>query len=194
MPTPSPNRPPSNGMARSIKPLIKLAIISALGYMAYIYTGDYQQQLRHYISDRIKYTELIQQSAPQMGSLPNPIEGASLVDTWGAARSEGRTHEGIDIFAKRSTPIHSTTIGVVRKVGLDRLGGNVVSIIGPGGVMHYYAHMQQFADIEVGDWVEAGEVIGYVGDSGNAKGTPPHLHYGIYTRSGAVNPYPLLAK
>lgn len=60
--------------------------------------------------------------------------------------------------------------------------------------MHYYAHMQQFADIEVGEWVEAGEVIGYVGDSGNAKGTPPHLHYGIYTRSGVVNPYPLLAK
>ena len=74
------------------------------------------------------------------------------------------------------------------------MGGNVVSILGPGGVGHYYAHLQQFADIQPGDWVEVGSVLGYVGDSGNAKGTPPHVHYGIYTQSGAVNPYPLLAK
>lgn len=146
------------------------------------------------LKNSARYTELMQQEPPTANSLPNPIANAHLTDTWGAARSNGRTHEGIDIFAERDTPIMSTTPGIVRKVGTNQLGGNVVSIIGPGGVGHYYAHLERFAEIGVGDWVETGDVIGYVGDSGNAKGTPPHLHYGIYTKEGAVNPYPLLQK
>src|SRR5699024_12013591 len=66
--------------------------------------------------------------------ISSPIEGANLTDTWGAARSGGRSHEGIDIFAARNTPIHSTTPGIVRKVGTNELGGNVVMILGPGAV------------------------------------------------------------
>lgn len=184
----------NNAPLSVLKRLLKILFILIVGYMVYIYSADIRQQLTTYISSSIKYSKLIQQDPPQPNSLPNPIRDAHLTDTWGAARSHGRSHQGIDIFAPRGTPIHSTTPGIVRKVGTNTLGGNIVSILGPGGVSHYYAHLEDYADIHPGDWVEAGDIIGYVGDSGNAKGTPPHVHYGIYTASGAVNPYPLLVK
>lgn len=177
-----------------IKRLLKVMIVLVMAYLVYIYSTDVRQKLTQYVSSSIRYSKLLQQDPPAANSLPNPIIEAHLTDTWGAARSGGRRHEGIDIFASRHTPIHSTTAGIIRKVGTDPLGGNVVVVLGPAGVSHYYAHLQSFAEIEPGDWVEAGDVIGYVGDSGNATGTPPHVHYGIYTQSGAVNPYPLLAK
>lgn len=128
-------------------------------------------------------------------TLPVPVEGVrarALRDTWGGARSEGRSHEGIDIFAKRGTPVISSTEGIVAKVGTNRLGGLVVWVLGPGGQRHYYAHLDRYADVAAGMRIEAGRVLGYVGNSGNAKGTPPHLHYGVYEMGGAINPYPLL--
>jgi murein DD-endopeptidase MepM/ murein hydrolase activator NlpD len=79
------------------------------------------------------------------------------------------------------------------RVGQNRLGGNVVWIFGPGGQRHYYAHLDRFADVRPGDLVMPGDIVGYVGNSGNARGTPPHLHYGVYkSRVGAINPFPLL--
>lgn len=128
-------------------------------------------------------------------TLPVPVEGVrarALRDTWGGARSEGRSHEGIDIFARRGTPVISSTEGIVAKVGTNRLGGLVVWVLGPGGQRHYYAHLDRYADVAAGMRIEAGRVLGYVGNSGNAKGTPPHLHYGVYEMGGAINPYPLL--
>lgn len=68
-----------------------------------------------------------------------------------------------------------------------------ISVLGPGGQVHYYAHLEKYGDFTVSDWVRRGDIIGYVGNSGNARGTPPHLHYGIYTATGAVNPYPRLS-
>ena len=66
-------------------------------------------------------------------------------------------------------------------------------VLGPGGYWHYYAHLERFARIRPGDVIAEGTVVGYVGNSGNAKGTPPHLHYGIYRfQGGAVNPYVFL--
>ena len=138
--------------------------------------------------------KLLQEALPTENSLPSPLPNRHLTDTWGGARSEGRSHEGIDIFAPRGTPIQATTKGVVNKVGDDRLGGRVIFIIGAGGAAHYYAHLDSYADIRPNDWVDAGDIIGYVGDSGNAKGTPPHVHYGVYINGSAVNPYPLLVK
>jgi murein DD-endopeptidase MepM/ murein hydrolase activator NlpD len=65
--------------------------------------------------------------------------------------------------------------------------------MGPGRQTHYYAHLRDFGAFEIGDRVMAGDIIGYVGDTGNAKGTPHHLHYGVYELGGtAINPYPLL--
>lgn len=132
---------------------------------------------------------------PKPAYLPVPVEGVrprALRDTWGGARSEGRKHEGIDIFAERGTPVRSSTEGIVTQVGTNRLGGLVVWVMGPGRQRHYYAHLDRYSDVEAGMRIEAGRVLGYVGNTGNAKGTPPHLHYGIYDMDGAINPYPML--
>jgi|SRR3954463_8532478 len=146
------------------------------------------------LKNLLRILQLYREPAP--ASLPVPVQGidpSQLADTWGAARSEGRIHEGIDIFAPRGTPVISSTHGVVVRKGLNRLGGQVVGVIGPAGWYHYYAHLDAWSTAGIGDWVEPGTVLGYVGDTGNAKGTPTHLHYGIYyVRGPATNPYPLL--
>ncbi len=132
---------------------------------------------------------------PTPTTLPVPVAGvnaARLVDTWGGARSEGRKHEGIDIFAKRGTPVLSATEGIVMRVGTNRLGGQVVWVLGPGGQRHYYAHLDSYGDVHPGMRIDAGKIVGYVGNTGNAITTPPHLHYGIYTAGGAINPYSFL--
>ncbi|MFN2383399.1 MAG: M23 family metallopeptidase [Gemmatimonadota bacterium] len=146
-----------------------------------------------HVRSAIRYAELL--SAEPPGTLPIPIGGlgpAGLADTWGDPRSDGRSHQGIDIFAARRTPVRSTTAGIVARRGHGGLGGRTVTIVGPGGQRHYYAHLQQYGGQARGEWVAAGEVIGFVGTSGNAPPDAPHLHYGIYTGGGAVNPYPLL--
>ncbi|MES2759942.1 MAG: M23 family metallopeptidase [Pseudomonadota bacterium] len=144
--------------------------------------------------ERALYTmRLAAMDKPEM--LPVPVEGVrarALRDTWDGARSEGRKHQGIDIFAKRGTPVLSSTEGIVTQVGTNRLGGLVVWVMGPGRQRHYYAHLDRYSDVEAGMRIEAGRVLGYVGNTGNAQGTPPHLHYGVYDIGGAINPYPLL--
>lgn len=134
---------------------------------------------------------------PPPRALPIPVEGVAkhqLRDSYGDPRSGGRRHEGIDIFASRDTPVLSATEGYVSGVGRNRLGGQVVWVTGPGGWRHYYAHLERWGNVRQGQWVEPGTIIGYVGNSGNASATPPHLHYGIYPASGGtINPYPLLA-
>jgi murein DD-endopeptidase MepM/ murein hydrolase activator NlpD len=130
---------------------------------------------------------------PASATLPVPIAGVaprSLVDSWGSPRPGGRGHQGIDIFARRGTPIHSATRGIVVKVGENELGGHVVKVFGPGGEWHYYAHLDHFAGVHAGDVIRAGTILGYVGNTGDAVGTPTHLHYGIYSRVGlATDPY-----
>ncbi len=133
---------------------------------------------------------------PAPASLPMPLPGLKprdLADTWHAPRSPRRRHEGIDIFAKKGTPVFSTTEGIVFSRGQHALGGNVVWVYGPGGQRHYYAHLDRFADVASGDRVQAGTLLGFVGNTGNARTTPAHLHYGVYGKAGAINPYPLLA-
>jgi murein DD-endopeptidase MepM/ murein hydrolase activator NlpD len=114
-------------------------------------------------------------------------------DTWGAARGADRTHQGQDLFAPRGTPVYSATEGYVTNVGENRLGGNVVWVMGAGRRVYYYAHLDRHADsLGAGDWVDTGSVLGYVGTTGNARGTPPHLHFGVYTLGGAIDPLPLM--
>jgi len=130
-------------------------------------------------------------------TLPVPvygIESSDIRDTWGAARADGRVHEGVDIFAERGTPVFSATDGYVMRTNIGSRGGRNVMVIGPGGLMYYYAHLERVAEgVERGTPVTPDDVLGFVGNSGNATQTPPHLHLGIYReRWEAQNPYPFL--
>lgn len=171
-------------MLGGMRRLLSLALLALAAYLVWIFAGPALREAQ-------RYAALV--GAPAPTALPNPLPGQGLSDTWGAARSNGRRHEGIDIFAPRGTPIRATTEGLVLNVGSNTLGGRTVMVLGPGGQRHYYAHLERYAEgLAQGDWVERGQTVGYVGDSGNARGTPPHLHYGIYAVGGAINPYPLL--
>jgi murein DD-endopeptidase MepM/ murein hydrolase activator NlpD len=137
------------------------------------------------------------QIQPPDEALAMPVRGATLRsvrDTWHAARPGDRRHEGQDIFAPRGTPVVSSTRGVVTRVGENTLGGKVVFVAGAGARSYYYAHLDAWAEsLSAGDWVEPGTVLGYTGTTGNARGTPPHLHFGVYGAGGAIDPYPMLA-
>jgi murein DD-endopeptidase MepM/ murein hydrolase activator NlpD len=129
--------------------------------------------------------------------LSMPVQGVStrqVANTWHAPRDGNRLHQGQDIFAPRGTPILSATEGYVAKIGENRLGGQTVSVIGAGGRVYYYAHLEAYAPgLAEGDYVTTQTVLGYVGTTGNAAGTPPHLHFGVYEgMRGAMNPLPLL--
>jgi peptidoglycan LD-endopeptidase LytH len=118
----------------------------------------------------------------------------AIANTWQAPRGVDRKHEGQDIFAPRGTPVLSATNGYVVNIGENRLGGQTVSVVGDGGRVYYYAHLETYAPhLAEGDHVTRETVLGFVGTSGNAEGTPPHLHFGVYTSGGAINPLPLLA-
>ena len=193
-PPPLPKTPKPSIVSRVLSVLIRATVLFALLFIIDKVLPNLRWQTQTLVKAKWQQVNLLQEDLPTDNSLPSPLPERHLTDTWGAARSQGRSHEGIDIFAKRGTPIQATTPGIVSKVGEDTLGGRVVVIIGPGGAGHYYAHLEDYADISPNDWVNAGDIIGYVGDSGNAKGTPPHVHYGIYINGSAVNPYPLLQK
>jgi murein DD-endopeptidase MepM/ murein hydrolase activator NlpD len=134
------------------------------------------------------------------GQLRVPVQGVArdkLHSSWGEPRSGHRTHQGIDIFARRGTPVVAAAEGVVVRIGTtDRLGGNTVWVAGKPSTLYYYAHLDHFArGLRVGDHVEAGDVVGYVGNTGNARTTPSHLHFGVYPMANAfwpTDPTPLL--
>jgi murein DD-endopeptidase MepM/ murein hydrolase activator NlpD len=104
-------------------------------------------------------------------------------------------HEGTDIMAPAGTELYATERGILTQVGSNSLGGTVVWLKGESGTYYYYAHLSRYADgVHKGLVVEAGQLIGYVGTTGNAVGGPPHLHFEVHPDGGeAVNPYPLLA-
>jgi murein DD-endopeptidase MepM/ murein hydrolase activator NlpD len=130
-------------------------------------------------------------------SLRLPVQRATqsrIQSSFGAPRDGGRrAHHGVDIFAPRGTPVLAASDGVVWSVGTNRLGGNVVWIARPTrGERHYYAHLDQQL-VRAGTFVHQGDVIGTVGNTGNARHTPPHLHFGIYAIGGPVDPLPYIA-
>ncbi len=119
-----------------------------------------------------------------------------FVDTFLAPRWTGSTprrHQGTDVFAPRGTPLLAMERGLVVRIGEISLGGKRLWLISESGTQYYYAHLDEFADVTEGQFVEAGTVVGYVGTTGNAQTTPPHLHIQVHPDGGvAVNPYPLL--
>lgn len=120
------------------------------------------------------------------------VEVSDIRDSWGDARSSGRTHEGTDIMAPRGAYVIAPAKSVVSDIGYGSNGGNFVYTINPGGERFYFAHLDAYADgLKVGDILEKGDLIGYVGNTGNASGGAPHLHFGVYS-GGAQNPFPRL--
>jgi murein DD-endopeptidase MepM/ murein hydrolase activator NlpD len=104
------------------------------------------------------------------------------------------SHQGTDIFAAHGSPLVACERGIVTRVGTDRLGGTKLWIVGTSGTRYYYAHLTAFAEgVSDGMVVEPGTLVGYVGDTGNARGGSPHLHFEVHPPGQpAVNPYPLL--
>ena len=123
-----------------------------------------------------------------------PMQGrCGFADTWGQARSEGRSHEGTDVMSARGLALYATNDGVISRMSTGgRLGGNVIYVKIPNGTYFYYAHLDSFAPgMAAGVPVKAGQIIGYVGSTGDA-GTP-HLHFEVHPFGGAaVNPYAIL--
>ncbi len=121
-----------------------------------------------------------------------PVKGqVGFINDWGFPRSGGRTHKGTDMFASRGTPLVAVGNGSVR-LYTNNLGGTVARVNTDYGFSFYYAHMDGYAPgIKSGQRVSTGQTIGYVGNTGNAIGTSPHLHFQIHPGGGApVNPYP----
>jgi peptidoglycan LD-endopeptidase LytH len=121
------------------------------------------------------------------GSWICPVQGPhSFVDTWGAPRSGGRRHRGVDMMARSGTPVVAPVSGTVAHRG-NRIGGLSFHLNGDDGHYYYGTHLSAYGN---GGRVQAGTVIGYVGDTGNARGNP-HLHFEIHPNGGsAVNPTP----
>jgi murein DD-endopeptidase MepM/ murein hydrolase activator NlpD len=122
------------------------------------------------------------------------IRTSSLDDSWHAPRDGGaRVHKGIDIFAPKGTEVVAVVDGVISFLGDQKLGGHCIWLTTENGASFYYAHLDRWAaGLYEGMEVQAGDLVGYVGNTGNAKYTPSHLHFGINENDEMVNPYPLL--
>jgi peptidoglycan LD-endopeptidase LytH len=125
-----------------------------------------------------------------------PVDGpVAFSDTWGAPRSGGRTHQGVDMMAARGTPIVAIYDGVIHRTNpVDTgLGGITVWLRRANGDLFYYAHLDGLADISPGQTVTQGQLLGWNGSTGNASDLFPHLHFEYHPGGGpAVNPYPLV--
>ena len=130
-----------------------------------------------------------------------PVYGpSSYIDSYGAARADVSYHHGVDIFGQLGQPLVAVADGTVFSVGWNRIGGNRLWIRDGAGNEFYYAHLSAFSTLAVdGAHVRAGQVVGFMGNTGDAQGTPYHLHFEVHPVSrlylgydGAVDPYPYL--
>ena len=147
------------------------------------------------------------EGAGPLAGLVVPVVGISagdLRDQFDEPRSGGRVHQAVDILAKRNTPVVAAEDGRIAKLFESKAGGLTIYQFDPTeGYALYYAHLESYAPgLDEGDRVRKGQVIGYVGTSGNAPKDVPHLHFAIFRlgpdkrwwQGDAVNPYPILAR
>ena len=182
--------------------ILGIALVCTTYAVIHTYPFWLQTSVPHYFGTLLYHAESSREvavataqlfSMPPADSIDIPVlhvSRAAIVDTFGQPRGTDRTHEGTDIFAPRGTYIRSATPGIVLHIGQGTLGGNLIFILGPGGERYYYAHLDTIDPVlAVGQYVSTTTLLGTVGTTGNAVGTPPHLHFGIYGPTGAVNPY-----
>jgi murein DD-endopeptidase MepM/ murein hydrolase activator NlpD len=144
-------------------------------------------------------------SIDKPGAMALPIAGltaAQLQDTFDSARPGGRAHQATDILAPRGTPVHAMVDGAIQKLFYSKAGGNTIYEFDEGGVYcYYYAHLDGYAaGLTEGQHARRGDVIGYVGTTGDASPDTPHLHLAIFKlgpekqwwKGEAINPYPVL--
>ena len=127
-------------------------------------------------------------SAGEGGGFVCPVPGSTFFNDWGFPRSGGRSHAGTDVFAPRGTPVRAPASGLV-ETATGSIGGKQFRLTTPSGTKMYGSHMDSFG--KTGQ-VRAGDVIGHVGDSGNARGARTHLHFEVHPSGSAINPFPLL--
>ncbi len=154
--------------------------------------GSYILRLQPELLKGGEYTLSIS-TGPSLAFPVAPKVKSSIGSFWGAGRDKGaRKHEGIDIFAPRRAALVAAADGVVTSVTENSLGGKVV-FLRPDNKDYtlYYAHLDQQL-VQQGQTVKTGDTIGLVGNTGNARTASPHLHFGIYTNSGAVDPFPFI--
>ena len=133
-------------------------------------------------------------SAPSSGGKACPqAQPRSFTNDWGNPRSGGRTHKGTDIFGRMGGKVYAITSGTIQFTKTGRSAGLFLGLRGDDGHSYWYMHLSGFA-ARPGQRVSAGQVIAYNGDTGNAKGTTPHIHFEYHPGGGgATNPYPLLS-
>jgi peptidoglycan LD-endopeptidase LytH len=134
-----------------------------------------------------------------LSPLHMPVVGISsrnLYDSWGDSRDGGeRRHKGIDIFAPRGTAVVAVTDGIISYLGDQPKGGHCLWLTTESGTSFFYAHLDRWAPgLYEGMEVDSGDLLGFVGNTGNAITTPPHLHFGINQSDEMVNPYPILTR
>jgi murein DD-endopeptidase MepM/ murein hydrolase activator NlpD len=151
-------------------------------------TGSYILRLQPELLRSGEYTLTIT-AGPSLGFPVSETGKPHIGSFWGDGRDEGgRKHEGIDIFAPKRTPAIAAANGMVTGVTVNKLGGNVV-FMRPTDADYtlYYAHLDQQL-VQPGQNVLIGDTLGLIGNTGNARTTPPHLHFGIYTHYRAIDP------
>jgi murein DD-endopeptidase MepM/ murein hydrolase activator NlpD len=144
-------------------------------------------------------------AANASGALLLPVQGvpaSKLVDTFTQSRGAGRVHDAIDIMAPRGTPVFAVADGRVAKLFTSKPGGlTVYQFDREEKLAYYYAHLDHYApSLAEGQQLKRGDVLGYVGSTGNASPEAPHLHFAVFVlgpekhwwQGTAVNPYPLL--
>ncbi|MGB3775629.1 MAG: M23 family metallopeptidase, partial [Leeuwenhoekiella sp.] len=178
----------------SINPL-KLIVENLPGETEILYdikeTGDYKIVIQTELLANTPF-QLLLYRTPRFGFPVSGKGNAAIQSFWGANRDGGRrSHEGLDIFADRGTPALAAVDGMVSSTGDRGLGGKQVWLrSGIFGNSIYYAHLDSII-ASTGQRVKVGDTLGLVGNTGNARTTPPHLHFGIYKRGrGAINPLP----
>jgi peptidoglycan LD-endopeptidase LytH len=167
------------------------------------------------LTDRLREAEAVQarltrlrqqrSTAPKAAAAPPVAAGGvaclmeppySYVDTWGAPRSGGRSHQGTDVMAPYGAQVYAYTAGVVSRESTSTSGGIQLYLLGANGVEYFYAHLSRYA-VPAGTRVRAGQLVAYNGQSGNARYTAPHVHFEVHPGgpgSAPVNPYPYVRR